>query len=916
MSLQKKFFIMIAVTFSALILVLYVAARLEVIKHFNDFEKMLALQDAQRTRELLVNEQAQLQLTLLDYAMWDEACAFLQGKAPRFLKENLTESSLARLRLSLAVFVTTGSQVRQCIAFDLKTRKMTNAPGGLEAYIRPGSPLLLPLGASDATEGIVKLSSGLMLVSAHPIVKTDGSGPSHGWLIFGRPLDDTMVQQFRNISKLDIDLVLVESPASTPADPKQPTPASRQELTSHSIDGQNVIGAAQLSELNGRPVAELHVKLNRAFFDRSQDLIDSLIQRILVIGIAFSFLIAILIKKMFLNRVTHLHKELARITRSGTPSERIGVPGNDEVQELAGEINKMLAALMASSMALSQSEERMRLSLAGSNVGAWDWNVPADQVVMFNHWFEILGYGATDPATHMDILKECVHPDDLPGLNRTLTDVFTGEVSHLEEEFRVRAATGEWRWFLVRGRVFGRDENNRPLRLVGLHLDVTARRRAQNELRRVNDSLEARVNVRTIDLALTNAALRKEVAERQRAEAALCEAARRKDEFLAMLAHELRNPLAPIRSAVQVFQLAGDNVTMKRRQWEIIDRQISHMAHLLDDLLDVSRITQGKIRLEKNAIDLGRLVDGALETMQSQAQEHGHTLLYQRPSETLWIEGDPDRMAQVMCNLIQNAIKYTERQGTIQIAVRREFVYDNADPQVSISVKDTGIGIAPDLLPHVFDLFMQADHSLDRTQGGLGIGLTLVHRLVLLHDGSVQALSEGLGRGSEFIIRLPLLGEAPAGMGGAEPTGQLTATLAPPGDGDAMPGRKVLMVDDNSDTACSMSELLELWGFQVRVAFDGPAAIETALAFEPDIVLLDIGLPGMSGYDVARCLRQKQEFASLMLVALTGYSQDEDRQLAREAGFNQFCTKPVDLHELRNVLESYEAVEPAECREE
>jgi two-component system CheB/CheR fusion protein len=387
--------------------------------------------------------------------------------------------------------------------------------------------------------------------------------------------------------------------------------------------------------------------------------------------------------------------------------------------------------------------------------------------------------------------------------------------------------------------------------------------------------------------------------ERLRAEAArekkmaedLAEADRRKDEFLAMLGHELRNPLTPILNCLHVmrrYQPGGSEFEANRR---ILERQVRHMGRLVDDLLDISRITRGKIQLRVEPVELAGVVERAVAATRPLVEGRRHDLRVALPAEPVWLEADPTRLEQVLANLLNNATKYTEPGGRIELTAARE------GREVVLRVRDNGIGITPDLLPRVFELFMQADRSLDRAQGGLGIGLTLVHRLVELHGGRVEAHSAGPGRGSEFIVRLPL----PAGS--ASP--QTPADEAPPEP--ASPGRRstrVLVVDDNRDSAESLAMMFGLDGHEVHLAYDGPAAVEAALAYRPEVIFLDIGLPGLDGYEVARRLRGMPELAGVLLVAMTGYGQEEDRRRCRDAGFDLHLVKPVDPVTLRELLAS------------
>jgi PAS domain S-box-containing protein len=373
--------------------------------------------------------------------------------------------------------------------------------------------------------------------------------------------------------------------------------------------------------------------------------------------------------------------------------------------------------------------------------------------------------------------------------------------------------------------------------------------------------------------------------ERLRFEQALKDADRRKDEFLAMLAHELRNPLAPILNAAQVIRVVPPND--HRMSWarDIIDRQVQHMSRLVDDLLDVSRITTGKIELKLAPINLASAVARAIETSRPLIDARKHRLEVHLADVPLRIRADETRLAQVLANLLNNAAKFTEEGGQIRLSAKQE------DSAIIIRVRDTGVGIAPDMLPRVFDLFSQADRSLDRSQGGLGIGLSLVKSLVELHGGSVEAHSDGLGKGTEFVVRLPPLARPPS-----HPSDE---TLPPAAAGLR---RKLLVVDDNADAADSLALLLRMSGHDVEVAYSADQALQLAGESRPEIVFLDIGLPGMDGYEVARRLRRGPGLAPLKLVAVTGYGQEEDRRLSQQAGFDRHLTKPVSPADLHDVL--------------
>ena len=385
----------------------------------------------------------------------------------------------------------------------------------------------------------------------------------------------------------------------------------------------------------------------------------------------------------------------------------------------------------------------------------------------------------------------------------------------------------------------------------------------------------------------------RDITARRAAEQELHENDRRKDEFLAMLAHELRNPLAPIRNAAHTLALLG--TPDDRIHWVsgVIERQVGLMTRLVDDLLDVSRITSGKITLQREPVSIASVIAQSVEAARPPAESRKETLEVDVDPDVGWVDGDQARLVQVVGNLLDNAIKYTEEGGHIRLTARVD------GREVVIAVRDSGVGIATDLLPHVFDLFTQADRSLARRQGGLGIGLTLVRRLVDMHGGRVEAASEGPGHGSEFTIRLPRLAVA-AAEPGAEPA--LEAREGPPG-----PARRVLVVDDQPDSTDSLALFLRLRGHQVHTASDGPGALEEFARCQPEVVFLDLGLPGMSGYDVARRLRAMPEARDVRLVAVTGYGTEADREQTRAAGFDVHLAKPVDPHAVEALLTARDA---------
>ena len=365
----------------------------------------------------------------------------------------------------------------------------------------------------------------------------------------------------------------------------------------------------------------------------------------------------------------------------------------------------------------------------------------------------------------------------------------------------------------------------------------------------------------------------------------LAEVDRRKDEFLAMLGHELRNPLAPVTTALQIMRIHETEPSRVARSREIVERQIEHMTRLIDDLLDVSRITRGKIELREQPLLLSSVIERAIESVRPLIDERGHRILLDLPTEPITFLADPARLAQVFANLLNNAAKYTDVGGRIWLHARLE------GNDLVVGVKDDGPGLSKELRNHAFELFMQGPQTRARARGGLGIGLTLVRRLVELHGGTVEALSEGPGKGTEFVVRLPL--RLPPVADGAPPT----AGVASSG-----PKRRILVVDDNVDAAEALGELLRDYGHEVATAHDGPQALDNARLHHPEIILLDISMPEMDGYEVARRMRGELGLGDALLIALSGYGEDRHRRLAREAGFDQHVTKPVDVSKIEELL--------------
>jgi PAS domain S-box-containing protein len=485
-----------------------------------------------------------------------------------------------------------------------------------------------------------------------------------------------------------------------------------------------------------------------------------------------------------------------------------------------------------------ESEARLSVALSAARMMAWESDVRGGLTRGTEESERLWGFR---DGTAEDFRRQ-IHPDDLPMIDSRWADAVARGGDYVAE-YRVRRLDGE-RWYATRGRVVRSDNGDE--KMVGVTSDITGLKRA---------------------------------------EAALRNADRRKDEFLAMLAHELRNPLAAIGSGLQLLQLAGSDPENASWSMEIIGKQVDHLSRMIDDLLDVSRISNGKIMLRRESLELTPILESAVAAVSTLIEQRGHTLEVSIDRGTLWTVGDPTRLEQVVVNLLTNAAKYSEDGGHIRLSALNE------GEDVVISVKDHGIGIPPETLPLMFELFAQGDRSLARSEGGLGIGLTVVKKLVELHGGIVSAASEGPGKGCEFTVRLPRA---------ARPATPGAATQDPSaGVGKAC---RILVVEDDEDTACGMAKLLRHLGHDVATAYSGPAALEAAREHRPGVILLDLGLPGMDGYEVAYRLRRDECCRDAIIIAVSGYGQDEDIRRSRQAGVDHHLVKPVRYDNLLPLL--------------
>ena len=496
----------------------------------------------------------------------------------------------------------------------------------------------------------------------------------------------------------------------------------------------------------------------------------------------------------------------------------------------------------ARAAALRLSDERFRhLTEAVPSVV---WTAAPDGTITYANekWFAYTGRPRDD--VHQGYPELDPHPDDRARCEE-LWARSVREGTEYEVEVRHRRHDGAYRWFVTRA-VPWKNQAGAVIAWFGISTDIHEQKDLQEKLHE-ND--------------------------------------RRKDEFLATLAHELRNPLAPLRNALEVMRRAADRGLPTDGAREIMERQLSQMVRLVDDLLDLSRITRGRIDLRIARVDLATAVNDAVETCRPQIQERGHRLTVELPHEPVYVEADRVRLAQVFTNLLSNAAKYSPRGGDIAIRASGE------EGRAVVRVQDRGFGIPPEILPHVFDMFSQAVCSHELTEGGLGIGLSLVRGLVEQHHGTVEARSEGVGLGSEFIVRLPLAPASAAPENG-ERGDAVSATVR----------RRILVADDNRDSADSLATMLSLMGHDARAAYDGPDAIEKAEMFRPEVIVLDLGMPRMDGFEAAKRIRSEPWSNGVMLVALTGFGQEQDRARSREAGFDHHLTKPADPGALTRLL--------------
>jgi PAS domain S-box-containing protein len=497
--------------------------------------------------------------------------------------------------------------------------------------------------------------------------------------------------------------------------------------------------------------------------------------------------------------------------------------------------------------ALRASEERLELSQRAGRIGSFEWNIETGAVTWSATKEELHGLPVGSFGGRFEDWTQAVHPDDRDRVEYERRRAAAGLID-LDTEYRIVRQDGQTRWLASKGRVFSSGERGQPMRMLGVSMDITERKRTQQELEGAD---------------------------------------RRKDEFLATLAHELRNPLAPMRNAIKILKAEGPSHPDLNWARDVLDRQIHVMARLLEDLLDVSRISRDSLKLRKEEVSLASVIDSALETSRSLIDAGGHRLTVELPPEPVHLEADPVRLAEVFSNLLDNAAKYTEPGGRIDLGAVRQ------GDDVVVSVKDSGVGIPSEMLTHIFEIFSQGK-PVASSKSGLGIGLSLVKWLVEMHGGSVEARSQGPGRGSEFLVRLPVV----------EKESVRAAAARIEEEPESRGQHRILIADDNRDSADSLALYLRLKGHETTTAYDGEAAIAAAESIRPDVVLLDIGMPKLSGYEVCRRIREQPWGRGALVVALTGWGQKQDQQRSEEAGFDRHMVKPIEPSALVKLLAS------------
>jgi PAS domain S-box-containing protein len=626
--------------------------------------------------------------------------------------------------------------------------------------------------------------------------------------------------------------------------PPPPRPPRNLEFDRPYIEGERVLLLLPVIQ-NGETLGTIYLRAEYDIGVRVRAYLN-ILGAVMVIGLLAALFASSWLQRVVSRPMESMAQVARRIVEERDYSHRASKTTDDEIGVVIDAFNKMLDEVQSHARALETSEKLYRAIGESINYGVWVADADGRVIYMSDSFLKLTGLSAEQVRN--DGWSSTLHPDDIEDTLAAWKETARSGTLWYREH-RVLGLDGRYHAILAQG-VPIRDEAGLIQRWAGINLDIS---RLKNT------------------------------------ERALLEADRRKDEFLATLAHELRNPLAPIRNAVRI--LDSDAADDRQRKWgrEVIARQVQRMALLLDDLLDVSRITRGQLELKNDYVDLKSVVSVAVETARPLLDAKSHQLSVQLPTDPVKLEADPLRLSQVIGNLLTNAAKYTDDHGKITLHAQIRA------GELAISIRDNGIGLSPESMPALFTMFSQVNSAIDRAEGGLGIGLALVKGLVALHGGRVEVRSEGLGKGSEFLIYLPHHVLAPRHAGQVEDTHG--AANAP-----ALRRGRVLVADDNRDAAESLAMVLKFAGYEVSLAFSGPEALEIGRQQRPNAAIIDIGMPGMSGHEVARRMRLEAWGKNAALVALTGWGQDQDKQAAKAAGFDEHLTKPVDPDSVERVL--------------
>ncbi|OZI09681.1 hypothetical protein BWI93_02095 [Siphonobacter sp. BAB-5385] len=578
------------------------------------------------------------------------------------------------------------------------------------------------------------------------------------------------------------------------------------------------------AEILGQPIAIFYTPEGLAAGDLEQELVEA-------------------------SRIGHTEKETQRIRKNGERFwvNEITVVIRDEQGHLQGftKISRDITLRKQEEAARLQLETRTRLAVEAAEMATWEWHLPTDRVYWNEQHFLLLGLEVQTGEQKSGLFLNHIHPDDRNRIIAQLNQTIEQRVPY-DEQFRIIREDEQVRWMSGYGKVTA-EEDGIPVQLSGVMFDITDRKVAEEALR---------------------------------------EAARRKDEFLAMLAHELRNPMATIRNGLQVLSLTTPTDAKAQSILGMMNRQTDHLVRLVDDLLDVSRISQGKIDLRKERVNLVELVQQAVEAANPLYQSRQRRLYVSLPVTEILMEGDDTRLIQLVTNLLTNGVRYTVDEGQVWLSL------EHKEQQAILQVRDNGIGLTQEQQASIFDLFVQVDHSLARSQGGLGVGLTVVKRLAEMHGGRIEVQSPGLGQGSTFTVCLPTLDLPHVNEIVTDPEETVTPF-------------RILVVDDNPDACLTLRIYLELKGYEVYSENSGYAGIKAAERLNPEVILLDIGMPGLDGYETCRRIRQQPWGDSILLIALTGYGQYQDKQRTQEAGFDQHLIKPVKLEPLTQLIKDW-----------